>query len=293
MSKQKLVIIGATGMVGGEALSAALAHPEVGSVATIGRAARGPGDARRGPEGARGEGVASGGTAGYEMGPGPTEGRSPAGGAGVEHEQAQVKRGRGRPQTLDRGRTVEVSMTSYWRDGVREVSMNEVCRRAKVSKPGVYREFGSEDGLTAAAVALYHETVLAPLVGLLAAELPFAVVLDRLISWLTEPNGKPVGCLMAELRAAPGALGPLTAAKVAEVHEQTRQAYEGWVQRAAARGEVSPTVSPALASRFIAAQLAGVALEMRIGGDPALVRAQAELAFRALAPPAAPAAGPR
>ena len=41
MSKPKLVIIGATGMVGGEALSAALAHPAVGSVLTLGRQATG------------------------------------------------------------------------------------------------------------------------------------------------------------------------------------------------------------------------------------------------------------
>jgi AcrR family transcriptional regulator len=207
----------------------------------------------------------------------------------LDQEQAHAKRGRGRPQTLDRAHTVEVAMNSYWRDGVREVSLNEVCRRANVSKPGVYREFGNEDGLTAAAVALYQETVLAPLAEVLEAELPFAEVLDRLLSWLTEPSGKPVGCLMAELRAAPGALGPLTAAKVSAVHEQTRQAYERWVRRAAARGEVSLSVSPALAASFIAAQLAAVALEMRIGGDPATVRGQAELAFRALAPPAATA----
>jgi hypothetical protein len=46
-------------------------------------------------------------------------------------------------------------------------------------------------------------------------------------------------------------------------------------------------LAPALASRFIGAQLAAVALEMRLGTDPAIVRAEAELAFRALAPAAA------
>jgi hypothetical protein len=78
--------------------------------------------------------------------------RSKKGPLGPKMKQGYEKRGRGRPQTLDRQRTVEVAMTSFWCDGVRDVSMNEICRRANVSKPGVYLEFGNEDGLTEAAV---------------------------------------------------------------------------------------------------------------------------------------------
>ncbi len=201
--------------------------------------------------------------------------------------EGHEKRGRGRPPTLDRQRAVEVAMESYWRDGVREVSMNEVCRRARVSKPSVYREFGNDDGLAAAAVELYRETALLPMFAVLGSDRPFAEVLDLLLQALTAPSGKPLGCLMVELRSAPGALGPITAARVAEITEEARQAYEACFRRAAARGEVDAGLAPALASRFIGAQLAAVALEMRLGTDPAIVRAEAELAFRALAPAAA------
>ena len=45
-------------------------------------------------------------------------------------------------------------MDSYWRDGVENVSLNELCRRAEVSKPGVYREFGGEEGLLDAVLEL-------------------------------------------------------------------------------------------------------------------------------------------
>lgn len=199
---------------------------------------------------------------------------------GREHE----KRGRGRPQTLDRQRTAEVAMMSFWSDGVRDVSMNEICRRANVSKPGVYREFGNEDGLTVAAVDLYRATVVAPLLEMLALEAPFSEVLDTILRWTTEPSGRPAGCLVAELRSAPGALGPATAAKVSAVAEEMRRAYERWFQRAQARDEVDGTVSPALAAHFIDAQLTSVLLQMRLGTDPELVRAQAHLAFRALNP---------
>ncbi len=178
-------------------------------------------------------------------------------------------------------------MTSFWCDGVREVSMNEICRRANVSKPGVYREFGNEDGLTEAAVELYRATVVASVLEVLAQDKPFSEILDSLLRWTTEPSAKPAGCLVAELRSAPGGLGPATAAKVSAIAEDMRQAYEQWFRRAQARGEVDATVSPALAAHFIDTQLTSVLLQMRLRTDPELVRAQARLAFRSLYPPVA------
>lgn len=175
-------------------------------------------------------------------------------------------------------------MTSLWSDGVREVSMNEICRRASVSKPGVYREFGNEDGLTEAAVELYRATVVARILEVLGQDKPFAEVLGSMLNAMTGPSGKPAGCLVAELRSAPSGLGPATAAKVRAVAEEMRQAYEQWFRRAQARGEVDGTVSPALAAHFIDTQLTSVLLQMRLRTDPELVRAQARLAFRALSP---------
>ncbi|MEM9291804.1 MAG: TetR/AcrR family transcriptional regulator [Acidobacteriota bacterium] len=173
-------------------------------------------------------------------------------------------------------------MTSYWCDGVRNVSMNEICRRAGASKPGVYREFGSEDGLMDAAVEHYRTTMIGPLLELLASDQPFAEVLERLLLFITEPSSKPAGCLLAELRSAPGRLGPLTAARVDSVAEELRNAYETWFRRALARGEADTMISPDLATHFIDTQLTTVLLQMALGGEPHLVRAQAELAFSAL-----------
>lgn len=173
-------------------------------------------------------------------------------------------------------------MTSYWCDGVRNVSMNEVCRRARVSKPGVYREFGSEDGLMEAALEHYRAIVIGPLLELLGSDLPFAEVLERLLRFTTEPSGNPAGCLLAELRSTPGRLGPATTARVDAVTAELRQAYERWFRRAQARGEVETAISPDVATHFIDTQLTTVLLQMALGAEPRLVRAQAELAFSAL-----------
>jgi len=173
-------------------------------------------------------------------------------------------------------------MSSYWCDGVRNVSMNEICRRADVSKPGVYREFGSEDGLMEAAVEHYRATVLGPLIELLGSDRPFPEVLEHLLRFMTEPAGRPAGCLLAEFRSAPGRLGPATAARVDAVAHELRQAYEFWFRQALARGEVDTEISPDLAIHFIDTQFTTVLLQMALGTEPRLVRAQAELAFGAL-----------
>ncbi|MBT5864543.1 MAG: helix-turn-helix transcriptional regulator, partial [Ilumatobacter sp.] len=53
-------------------------------------------------------------------------------------------------------------MDAYWREGPDAVSLNEICRRAGVSKPGLYRAFGGEDKLLDAALEHYADVVLAP-----------------------------------------------------------------------------------------------------------------------------------
>lgn len=173
-------------------------------------------------------------------------------------------------------------MSSYWCDGVRNVSMNEICRRADVSKPGVYREFGSEDGLMEAVVEHYRATVVGPLIELLRSDRPFREVLRHLMHFMTEPAGRPPGCLLAECRSAPGQLGPVTAASVDAVTDELRDAYEQWFRQAQDRGEADSAISPDLATHFIDTQFTAVLMQMALGAEPHLVRAQAELAFTAL-----------
>ena len=44
---------------------------------------------------------------------------------------------------------------------------------AEVSKPGLYREFGNEDGLMKAVLAAYQKQVLASVYQMIAADAPF------------------------------------------------------------------------------------------------------------------------
>lgn len=174
-------------------------------------------------------------------------------------------------------------MDCYWREGADGVSLNEICRRAEVSKPGVYREFGGEDGLMDAALERYATTVLAPTLEQTRLDRPFREVLDTLIGFMTDPDRPvPTGCLLSSMRVSPSRLGPATRARVDALRDGARTTYAAWVQRARNRGEIAAEVPTSVAAAFIDTQFTSLLVQMAAGEDPELLRAQARLAFAGL-----------
>jgi len=53
----------------------------------------------------------------------------------------------GRPKTLDRALLIDIALNEYWLHGINNVSLSKIANLAKVSRPGIYKEFGDEDGL--------------------------------------------------------------------------------------------------------------------------------------------------
>jgi AcrR family transcriptional regulator len=196
-------------------------------------------------------------------------------------------RRRGRPKTFDRARTLEVAIDSYWRDGVDAVSVNEICRRAKISKPGLYREFGGEDQLMDAALTHYSETVLAPVLATLSDDRPFQETLDSLIEFATreETPDVPSGCLFAKLRNYRWRLGPVTGEHVDKLRTDAVAAYAAWLQRCADQGEIELPAPLEITATYVDAQLTMMLTRISAGEDPATVRAHAHLAFALLTDP--------
>lgn len=198
-----------------------------------------------------------------------------------------TKRARGRPKTFDRARTLDVATDSYWRDGVESVSLNEICRRAGVSKPGLYREFGGEDQLMDAALTRYSATVLGPMLATLANDRPFRETLDALIDFATreETPDVPSGCLFANMRTSRGRLGPVTGEHVEELREGAVGAYAAWLERCASRGEIELPAPIETTATYVDAQITMMVNRVASGEDPGTVRAHADLAFAVLAGP--------
>ena len=172
-------------------------------------------------------------------------------------------------------------MDLWWRDGISGSSLNEVCRRVQLSKPALYREFGGQDGLMEAALAHYEEQVIAPVLAATQIDLPFADLVELLVVGMTQAAG-PAGCLFTELRLAQSRLGEATMQRLRAMERHRRQVFEDWYQRALDRGEVDPSIPPALAARYIDTQTATALAQLGVGEPAELVAQQARLAFRTL-----------
>ena len=199
----------------------------------------------------------------------------------------RTKRPRGRPKTFDRDRTLDVAIDSYWRGSADSVSVNEICRRANVSKPGLYREFGDEDHLMDAALARYSEAVLGPVLATLSLERPFGETLDSLIEFVTraETPDVPSGCLFAKMRSSRWRLGPVTGSRVDELLDGTVAAYAAWLQRCADLGEIVLPAPIEVIATYVDAQFTMMLTRISAGEDRALVRTHARLAFALLTNP--------
>ncbi len=187
-----------------------------------------------------------------------------------------TKAARGRPKTLDREQIISVGMQAYWREDVAGISLNEICRRAEVSKPGLYREFGSEDGLTKAVLVAYQEQVLAPVYQMVATGAPFRETLDNLVDIVTRMGNAPIlgdgqeapaGCLFVKMRESYRYLGEATRAEVDQAREEALTVYEAWVERAKVAGEFTGEMSSRFAAIYIDSQLSN-ALSLLARNEP-------------------------
>lgn len=190
------------------------------------------------------------------------------------------KKTRGRPKTFASDHALDVAFDGYWREGMYGMSVNEVCRRAGVSKPGLYRAYGSEDGLTSAVLQRYEETET--ILDMVAQDRPFAEVLKDLICAYTEAGDAPVGCLLTKMRSAVTVIGPKTQARIEQVRGKVLGAFADWIRRARARGEINPEVSDDLATGYLDTQLTTILTRMAAKEDPLTIRTEASLAFSIL-----------
>lgn len=189
----------------------------------------------------------------------------------------------GRPKSIDRAHVVKVAMESWWRDGTDAVSFNEVVRQAGASKPAVYREFGSEDGLMDAALEYYSENYLSALLGMTEQDGPFTDVLDSMIEAIIGPSGElPRGCLLAKMRVLSSHLGPTARARVDALRNDSRSTYQRWVERARAAGEIRDDIPAETAAAFLDNQITALLMQTALGEDAETLRAQSKLTFAGL-----------
>ena len=95
---------------------------------------------------------------------------------------------KGRPKTFNKHNAENIAMHAYWREGMDNISLNEICRKIGESKPSVYREYGGEEGLKASALKLYLDKRVNVLSEYLFGDKPFIENLGSALNFLVNSH---------------------------------------------------------------------------------------------------------
>jgi AcrR family transcriptional regulator len=187
---------------------------------------------------------------------------------------------RGRPKTMNADKVLDVAMTAYWRSDPADVSVNAICQMAGISKPSLYREFGSEDGLTRAVLDTYAERVLSAVFAILQSGKGLRDTLYALIDFACADPRMETGCLFYKMRAGKHRLGPATRARVEEIDAAAQAAYAAFLQAARdARDWWPDGLSVEAGAKYLGEQLALAITQRASGEDPARIREMMALAL--------------
>ena len=194
------------------------------------------------------------------------------------------KPGRGRPRTMNADTVRDVAMAAYWQGDPADVSVNAICQMAGISKPSVYREFGSEDGLRRAALDAYAERVLADVFAILQRGTGLRDTLDALAEFACADPRMETGCLFYKMRAGKHRLGPETRARVDEIDAAAQAAYGAFLRSRRDAGEWPDGLSVEAGAKYLGEQIALAITQRASGEDPARVREMLDLALSVFAP---------
>ena len=189
------------------------------------------------------------------------------------------KRSRGRPRRMDAEKVRDIAMTAYWRSDPADVSVNAICQMAGISKPSLYRAFGSEDGLSRAVLDSYAERVLSTVFAILHGGRGLQATLAALIDFAVADPRVETGCLFYKMRAGKHRLGPETRARVEEIDAAAQAAYAGFLQAARDAGDWPDGLSVEAGAKYLGEQVALAITQRASGEDPVRIREMLALAL--------------
>ena len=190
---------------------------------------------------------------------------------------------RGRPKTLEREHVLQTALMQYWGVSPTDVSIGEICKLSGASKPGIYREFGSDDGLKCAALESYRSLALLPLFAILKRDQCFAAAKAALVAFTTQDRealGVPSGCLFVAMRAQRDSLGSATGERVDQLRDEVLDAYMVWIETAKSKRECSAQIPTDAAALYFDAQNGGAMRMQKEGVDNATIATVLRYAFK-------------
>ena len=183
---------------------------------------------------------------------------------------------------MNADKVLDVAMTAYWQSDPADVSINAICQIAGISKPSLYREFGSEDGLTRAVLDSYADRVLSAVFAILQSGKGLQDTLADLIDFASEDPRMETGCLFYKMRAGKHRLGPQTRARVDELDAGAVAGFAAYLGARRAAGDWDGAQTEEAMARYLVEQVGLARMQRAAGEDVAQVRETMVLALSVL-----------
>ena len=176
----------------------------------------------------------------------------------------------GRPKTLDREEIINIAFNEYWEKGMFNVSLTTIAKLAKVSRPGIYKEFEDEDGLRTEVLKKYIKLSAEPVhknydsYKLYPNHLfnHFDAIINDGNKNLTKDKNylqikrprNAIGCLMERTRLNSELLGPKAKTLIKTFNTFRIECFKKYVRNAQADGKFKKNLNPQYTAEYILAQ---------------------------------------
>lgn len=153
-------------------------------------------------------------------------------------------------------------MLVFWKHGYEATSIRQLEEATGLHAPSIYAAFGDKEGLFAAALQRYLDTVIGPGIemttghGLAGVRAMFTSIQDK------EPE-LPLGCLLAITSSEAGALGEAPKQLLTVGLSSIRRALRDHLSQAIEGGLLDPTVDVAATSDALVALYEGIQVLVR------------------------------
>ena len=185
-----------------------------------------------------------------------------------------MKKTLGRPKILDREKIIEIACNEYWENGIFNVSLSKIASLASVSRPGIYKEFGDEDGLKTEVLKKYIEVSATPVHKNYDnyKQFPdqlfnhFDAILNDGNKYLTNDASylmikrprKAIGCLMERTRLNINLLGPKAKKLLNSYTKYRKECFIKYIKNAQISGIFKKNLDVSITADYILAQFSMV-----------------------------------
>jgi TetR/AcrR family transcriptional repressor of nem operon len=189
-----------------------------------------------------------------------------------------------RPREFDADTVLEQATRVFWAKGFEHTSLDDLCEATGLNRSSLYAAFGAKRDLYLAALARYEEGSAARIAAALERR-PLReglkAFLDGLIDAIVAGPGRR-GCFIGNCAAELAQLDRSAAARVRRSLGRIEATFAQGLEKARARGELSPGADVAALARFLTAGVQGLRLVGKANPDRAALADVAKTMLRCL-----------